>query len=149
MAGTFSFSKQPHYAHMKPADVHIWEKFIDQKPGFFDSCDYDVLVGEGNVYGDVENDPYARGFQQLTQKKIDAVCYKGEQAWIIEIKPRAASSALGQVRAYAKLFREKYPEVTDIVMAVITDQPQSDFTSIYADEGITLLETGFCEACYK
>ena len=132
---------------MKPADIHLWEKFITAYPDYFSSVDYDVHVGEGEIHGDLETDKLARGFQRLTQKKIDVVGYKDGKVILTEVKPIAGSMAFGQMLAYFKLWSEKHPEVGDRGMLIITDKCQSDFAEIYADNGIKCVELGFCAGC--
>jgi len=145
MIGEYPFGKLDYYPHMKPEDVKLWEKFISAFPDMWETCDYDVLVGDGVVAGDVEKDQYARSFQMLTQKKIDVVVYKGNEIGIIEIKPRAGSTALGQVVGYLELWLKKHPEVspTNVFMGIVTDEPQSDYATIYANQGIRLFIVGF------
>lgn len=134
---------------MKPADVHLWEEFIKQRPGAFDTVDYDVLGGQGVVIGDPETDPYSRSFQMLTQKKIDVVAYKGDLVEIIEIKPLAGASAMGQILAYRALWLQRHPEVDAnlVSMAVITNMLQSDYEKIYSDNNIKVYIVGMCEQC--
>lgn len=134
---------------MKPQDVHLWEEFINQHAAFFDFCEYDVLVGNGVVAGDTENDPYAKSFQMLTQKKIDVVGYKSDQVFIVEIKPLAGASAMGQVLGYRNLWLKDNPDrdPDNVHMAIITNMPQSDFAKLYEDHKIALFEVGMCEKC--
>lgn len=134
---------------MKPIDVHLWEEFIEQHPAFYEWCEYDVLVGNGVIAGDVEADPYAKSFQMLTQKKIDVVAYKGDAITIIEVKPLSGSAALGQLIGYKKLWHEANPDIdpAKVSMALITNLPQSDFAKIYQDLGIQLYEVGICDKC--
>ena len=132
---------------MKPQDKHLWDKFIETHPDYFESVDYDVLVGEGMVFGDVTKNRYAADFQMLTQKKIDVVGHKGDEAHIIEIKPNAGPTAFGQIVAYKQLWTKKYPEVSNVKMVVLTNEPQSDFEGIFAANGIELIKTGYCDKC--
>lgn len=141
------FGPLDHYPHMKPQDIHLWVKFLLANPGFGDTAEYDVLVGEGMIFGDVETDKYARDFQELTQKKIDVVVRKGSTVWIIEIKPNAGPTALGQVLAYAQLWRKKNIDERDVHLAILTNEPQSDYEEIFAAHGIDLVRTGFCADC--
>lgn len=147
MEGTYNYEKLAYYPHMKPADVHLWNKFIDEHPDFFETCDYDVSVGEGVIAGDIENDIYARDFQQLTQKKIDVVGYKGRDVWIVEVKPNAGSGAMGQIITYGNLWSQKHPNEKYLHLAIITNQQQSDYKNIYDDQDIDLLTVGFCPEC--
>lgn len=147
MEGRYKFKKLDWYPHMKPLDTHLWEEFIGKYPDFLDSVDYDVLVGEGMVFGDPATDQYARSFQMLTQKKIDAVGYKGSKVYIIEIKPNAGPTPLGQLFSYTQLWKKQHPEETNVAMLIITNEPQSDFEDIYSENGIELIKLGYCTKC--
>lgn len=144
MIGKFNYEHLSWYPHMKPADVQIWEIFMSQHPGEFDTCDYDFLVGEGVVMGDVSQDVYAKSFQILTQKKVDVIGYKGENIDIIEIKPFAGASAMGQVLSYRNLFIKQFPGLLpgNIRARVLTDRLQSDYAEIYASHGVDFVEVG-------
>ena len=141
------FGVLEHYPHMKPQDEHLWEKFLLTNPDFGDEVEYDVLVGEGMIFGDLKTDKYAADFQQLTQKKIDAVVRKGSTFYIFEIKPNAGPTALGQVLSYTRLWRQKHPEATNVHMVILTNQEQSDYAEIFASHSIELISVGFCDVC--
>lgn len=143
----YPFGKLEHYPHMKPVDIHLWNKFLSAQPKFGDRVDYDVLVGEGTVVGDVEQDEYVRDFQILTQKKIDAVVYKGGAVFVFEIKPFAGAHALGQVETYTTLLKHKRPDILQIRKAIITNKAQSDFAIVFEAYGIMLFEVGICSLC--
>lgn len=143
----YRFEKLDHYPHMKPIDVHLWEKFLRLKPDFGDRVDYDVLVGEGTVVGDVEHDQYVRDFQILTQKKIDAVVHKDSFVYVVEIKPFAGAHALGQVETYSTLLRRKDPNIGGISKVIVTNKAQSDYGFVFEKYGVTLFEVGICDLC--
>ena len=132
---------------MKPVDIHLWEKFLEQQPEFGVSADYDVLVGEGTVVGDVEHDKYVRDFQILTQKKIDAVVYVPGTTFVFEIKPFAGAHALGQVEAYSTLLRRKDPNIGNLRKVILTNKAQSDYGFVFEKYSVMLFEVGICSLC--
>lgn len=142
MKGKYQFAIQSHYPHLKPADVKIWEAFIRAYPNFFESCDYDVKVGKGASFLPEKGDKYAEDFRVLTQKKIDVVAYRGNDVWLIEVKPFAGSKALGQILTYEKLYREKLEGEPTIVKCVITTFLKDEFHAIYDEFNIESFEMG-------
>jgi len=96
------------YPHMVPNEVRIWKLFLKKHGSVFDNYRYDMHVGKG--IGKVPG--YDKTMQdmaiRLTQKRIDVVAYRGQAAYIIEIKERAGLSAIGQLIAYKKLYEDQY-----------------------------------------
>ena len=132
---------------MKPADVHLWEKFIRANPGFFDSCDYDVPVGPAPDWMNPDSDEYAQKELPLYKKKVDVVGWRGDDAFLVEVKPLAGSSALGQLMAYALLFRKDFPDVEILRTMIVTNTCQTGYCEIFRKHIITCHHVGFCNFC--
>lgn len=132
---------------MKPADVHLWEKFIKANPGFFDSVDYDFHVGDPPEWMDTKRDDFAKKEVRLYQKKIDVVGFIDELIWLIEIKPQAGSGALGQILSYRKLFLDEYDLEDTLRLGIITNECQSHYHNIFRSHNIQCFHTGFCPYC--
>ena len=147
MPGKFAFTIQSWYPHMKPADIHLWEKFIRANAGFFDSVDYDVPVGPAPDWLDIEKDELAKKELPLYQKKIDVVGFKDNLVWLVEVKPFAGSLALGQILSYEILFRKDNPGVNDLRLAIITNKIQNGYDVIFSQKGIQVFEVGTCPKC--
>ena len=142
MSGQYTFDIQSHYPHMKPADVLIWEAFIRGNPSFFSSVDYDVSVGEGAPFLPEGEEPFVSDYRILTQKKIDVVGYRGNEIWLIEIKPNAGSKALGQILTYEKLYSKQFPGETNLRKCVITNFLQNEYAGVYSKFGVVVIEVG-------
>ena len=147
MRGKFPFEIQSWYPHMKPADVHLWEKFIRANAGFFDSVDYDFPIGRGPDWLDVEGDELAKKQEILYKKKVDVVGYIGDIVWLIEVKPQAGSNALGQILSYEILFNDDFPDESHIRLGVVTNKAQNGYPRAYDMKGVRLFEVGTCSAC--
>ncbi len=147
MQGKYVYGLQSWYPHLKPNDVHLWEKFIRANANFFDTVDYDVAVGEGVVVGDVTADVYAKSFKKLTQKKIDVIGYRKDQVWIVEVKPFAGSSALGQLLSYRILFDDETLEGETVHLMIITNECRTEYKKIFESHNIRVEEVGICPYC--
>jgi len=147
MQGKYPFVIQSYYPHMKPADIHIWEKFIRANAGFFESVDYDVPVGEPPAWMDTENDSHAKGQAILYKKKIDVVAFRPGEIWLIELKPFAGSSALGQILAYEILYKREHKGTEVVRPCVITNACSNGFPDLFHAKGIACTETGICQKC--
>lgn len=126
MRGPFPYKLLPKYPHMKPADVAIWERFIQKFPDEYDSVDYDVAVGTGQRHEGAADVAIVDGFELLTKKKIDVVGYKGQTVHIIEVKPNAGPSALGQAKSYELLYKRDIDQVSPTRTRLITNIVSAD-----------------------
>lgn len=132
---------------MKPADVHIWEKFIRANPGKFLSCDYDVPVGPTPDWMNDTEDENGPRQGILYRKKIDVVAYTPDAIHLIEVKPSAGSSALGQIQGYKILFDDEFPDAMRTIPCVLTNKCQNGYLDIFARMGVQVTEAGICKHC--
>lgn len=113
--------KLPKYPHLLPADVDLWERFMAQHADFFESVEYDVHVGGAIDVKPWWSDKDIRSFSHLAAKRIDVVGHKGNQIWIVEVKPEAGLSALGQLISYQLLYKKRFGPTVPLVLCLVTD----------------------------
>lgn len=135
----FPFEKRGWYPHMKPADVAIWERFIDKNPGAYDTAEYDVEVGSPPPFDTVVNPETGGSVESLYKRKIDVVGTKNGNKDIIEIKPRAGTSAIGQVTAYARLYVRDFRPNAPTRPVIITDEIGVDMPELAEAAGVILI----------
>lgn len=139
MSAVFLFKKLAWYPHMMPNDVAIWERFIENNPDAYDKVIYDFPVGSDPDFDTALGDSSGATAQALYKKRIDVVGLKGDKVDIIELKPNAGASALGQVRAYVELYKRDV-SMTPVPRAVlITDTLRSDMDTLAQALGVTLI----------
>ena len=139
MAERFKFEKKNWYPHMKPADVLIWEKFIDKNPDYYDECEYDVPVGPGAPADPRVNEETEGDINALYQKKIDVVGFGDKQIDVVEVKPNAGSSAVGQVKYYKKLYLEDFKPRDEVFAVIVTNAVRPGMAEFCKAEGVVLL----------
>jgi len=128
------------YPHMLPNEVPIWERFLREHGKEFTSFDYDVHLGEG-----IEPPPdvppeIARAAKILTQKRVDVVGYKDDEIWIIEVKPYAGISALGQLVGYISMYREQFKPKERLIGAVVCEGIDPDIAKLMRRRGYKIFE---------
>jgi hypothetical protein len=128
------------YPHMLPNEVEIWERFLRNHAREFEGFDYDVHLGEG-----IEPPPdvppeIKRAAKILTQKRVDAVGYKGVEIWIFEVKPYAGLSALGQVSGYLAMYRSQFKPTARLVGAVVCEGIDPDVKKLMRKRGYKIFE---------
>lgn len=139
MPDRFEFKKRYYYPHMMPKDVAIWERFIETHPEFFDYCEYDVAVGSGPEFSTVVDDETEANVMRLYQRKIDVVGWKKGVPFIVECKPRASTSALGQLAGYVMLYTRDYNPATPPKAILLTDERTPDIEMIARQMGIEII----------
>lgn len=134
------YEKRASYPHLKPDEVEIWERFIEQYPAAFEEVQYDVMVGTPPPFDTTVNPETGADVTALYLKRIDAVGWKDGKPYIVEIKPRATTSALGQARAYARLYNRDVtpPQINGVI--IVTDEILPDMALLAKEEGIILVQ---------
>jgi len=128
---------------MMPNDITVWELFLTANPVRFDRLEYDVHVGKGYGYDEDSPDWHVRLTRGLTQFRIDVVGWISSEPTIIEVKPYAGLSTLGQLLGYRFFFiREIHTPILPHLLAV-TDQTTQDMRVLFTEYDIELAEVGF------
>ena len=128
------------FKHMLPRDAKLWQRFLFHHQDYFERFDYDVRVGDGVDIGPGFPDFAVTQAKLLTQKRIDAVGYHGTEIWVIEAKPDAGLSALGQLLGYRVLWNNQYPQQPVTYLAIVTDFLGPDEITFYEHYGIKTYE---------
>lgn len=130
------------YPHMMANDIAIWERFLISPNNIFDGFSYDIHVGTGRGYTELDPEWKVKLAKALTCFRIDAVGWRGTSATIIEVKPFAGLSALGQILAYAHLWQVDFPDKPLRALLIVTDSTTDDVKKVYAANAIFLIEVG-------
>ena len=139
MRDIFKYEKRYKYPHMKPADVAIWERFIEKFPDAYETCQYDFNVGDAPPFNPMGDDGEDLNQDALYRLKIDVVGKKNGKIDIIELKPKAGPSTIGQVKGYRLLYMRD--EVVNITpnMIIITDQLMPNMEFMAKEEGVKII----------
>jgi len=105
---TFPPEKRLKYPHLFPRDVATWERFIEKYGSLYNSFAYDVRVGKPTWVFPHWRRSYKKDARILSKLRIDVVGFTDKVIDIIEVKPRATSSAIGQVLTYKEQFIEDF-----------------------------------------
>lgn len=136
--GRFPYQTLEKYPGMKPEDVAVWDRFIIANPKYFDTCDYNVHVGEGAETDPEHSEAMQRDHTMLTQKKIDVVGYRGEAPSIVEVKPIANMRALGQILVYERLFLDMHPELVNVPLIIVCGEVERETDALFLEHAIQI-----------
>lgn len=126
------------YPHMSREDTQIWERYIAQHPKIFTQAAYDVKVGEGQTPPPTLKEPYVKMVADLSKKRIDVLATDGHQLYIIEVKPHAALSAVGQIILYHHLLPKDIFQELPRQMVLLCRTHDPDITSYCKKERIEI-----------
>ena len=133
--------KMNRYPHMMSEDAAVWQRYLTEPVTEMKRVWYDVHVGSGNVSAAESDEMIRRISAGVTRKRIDVVARVGGGYWVIELKPRADMTALGQALAYSRMFEAEYGAGDEVWPVVIAGEIDGDLVSIYDDSGVGLIVT--------
>lgn len=139
MPELYPYGIRNKYPHLKPADEAIWERFMAAYPEAYDSVQYDLNCGEGAQGLSHEDPAMTKSWGHLKARKIDVVGFSEDHVDIIEIKPHAGPSALGQVLGYLHLYLGYVDPHADARPVIITDSMENDMPILSAKMGVRVL----------
>lgn len=139
MIDIFPFEKRNNYPHMSQADTKIWERFLDQYPQAYDSVQYDFHVGDAPGFNTLMDDGEDRNQDKLYRLRIDVVGRSGSSLDIIEIKPSAGPSTIGQVKSYKMLYERDEDPLGKVNMIILTDKENPNMDYLCKKEGVKLI----------
>lgn len=126
----FPPEKLKKYPHLMISDVEIWERYLDLHAKYWESFEYDVRVGEGQQPNPEHPEYIQTMAKALTEKRIDVIGRIRGKVWIIEVKPSAMLSAVGQLISYQILYEERYPGAGATELMIVTDRVGPDLENL-------------------
>lgn len=140
MADTFyKYEKRYNYPHMKPRDVEIWERFIAKYPDAYDTCQYDFAVGDVPPFMEQRSSREGQAMKELYKSKIDVLGFKGDTIDLIEVKPEAGASSIGQLLGYVSLYKRDVNPTLPVRPVIVTDTLRTNMDYLTKEQGVTLI----------
>lgn len=127
---------QAKYPHMKKGEAAVWDRFLAQMPWNVVSVLYDVRLGEGARVDDGVPDWVKRMAWALSTKRVDVLVETPLEFIIVEVKPRGALSAIGQLLGYLVLFQRQFHPQKRVRLALVCERVAPDMTPILSEYGI-------------
>lgn len=123
---TYPCTPRDKYPHMQPNDALLWNQFLKAYADPNVQVAYDVHLG--TIPHTSDDDPLwlKKYLAANYPKKADVLIFLPRHTLVVEIKPYAGLTALGQALGYAALFQQQYPTHPRVTPAILTDNPQPD-----------------------
>ena len=135
----FPYGKRDHYPHMKPADVEIWNRFIDKYPKAYDEVSYDFGMGEGPGFSTLVSPETGGDDLELYLKKADVLGFKGREVDVIEVRPRADMATIGNACCYRKMWHAKFCDRQICQSVIITDSLRANMAFLCKEMGVKII----------
>ena len=139
MLDVFKYETRANYPHMSVADEAIWERFIAKYPDAYKQVQYDFHVGEAPPFNTLMDDGEDRNQDKLYRLRIDVVASSPLGIDIIEIKPKAGPSSIGQLKAYKTLYERDEDPQEKCGMILITDSEMPNMDYLCKQENVKLI----------
>lgn len=153
-------SPDQNFPHMLPRERDMFRAWLNNFGQQFDGFMFDVRIGVGRpaTFQDIKKYQVQLGFstgltqeqqdridgqiriawQALTQKRIDAIGFRGTETWLIEIKKVFNMSLLGQIDVYSLLLLREYPPDGPFLRAAIVGSVDPDLGEFASARGIQI-----------
>lgn len=106
----FSLLDRQRLPGLIPQEIVIFKAWWALHNAEYTAYDFNVRVGKGYDPGPDLPDDIRKSAIDSTRKRIDAVLWKGNQPYIIEVKVRATPPVIGQMVCYRLLWMQQNPD---------------------------------------
>lgn len=130
----------PSYPHMLAEDSEVWTEFLKNLPVDIRQVWYDVHVGEAMKLPEGSSELDKKVALGVSRKRIDVVALYRNVYWVIEVKPTANMTALGQVITYRRLFALEYAEMRAVQGVVVCFEVEPDVLDDFQIENIAVFQ---------
>ncbi len=127
------------YAHMMREDHATWTAFIESDIRDLDEVWYDVHVGAPMELPKDSPNYMKAVVEGVSRKRIDVVGRLGTAMFIIEVKPFANMTAIGQVVTYARLFNREFNIHPNAVPMIVSTRCDRDILEIAESLGVKII----------
>lgn len=138
MLEVFKYEKRYWYPHMKPRDIEIWERFISKYPDAYESCIYDLGIGDVPPFMAQTSSPQGQAMRELYRLKVDVLGFKDDSIDLIEIKPEAGASTIGQLLGYVAIYKRDSKPTKLVRPIIITNTLRTNMEFLTQEQGVTL-----------
>ena len=129
----------PSYPHFLAADTDVWTRYLGNPIVPIKEVWYDVHVGGAVKLLPGADEMDKRIAAGVTRKRIDVVAKVGAGFWIIEVKPVAGMTAIGQIIIYTRLFVQEFQVTGEVFPVIVADQVDQDVAPEIDSLGVVVI----------
>lgn len=139
MRDLFNFELRPSYPHMNVRDKEIWERFINKYPGVYTGVQYDFHIGDAPPFNTLMDDGEDKNQDMLYRLRIDVIGHRDNSIDLIELKPDAGASTIGQLESYGILYKRDEEPRKPVQLVIITNVEKPNMAYLCKEKGIILI----------
>jgi len=117
-------------------DWQPWQAWLKTEPARRSLYAYNVRLSAGDAPASIIGADDRRLWQQLTDKRIDAVGRDAERFTIYEARRITGWSAIGQLLGYCQLWRLNFPELELEPCMIVTERIDDAIRSVALRQGL-------------
>lgn len=134
----FKYEKRASYPHMSFRDKELWDKFVEKYPDAYNTCQYDFHLGDGPNFNTLDDDGEDFNQDMLYRVRADVIAFSDNQIDIIEVKPNAGPSTIGQVMSYWKLYMRDEEPKQKVGLVIVTDKENPNMAWLCKQDDVRL-----------
>jgi hypothetical protein len=131
-------SDRQSFPGLMPNEVLVLKRWLKLHESEYDRFEYNVRIGPGFDPGEKHMDEIRAMSIANTQRRIDAIAWKGQQATIIEVKQRASFAAVGQLFGYETHWLSEHPGSGTPRLLLVAESTAEGTDLVIKRAGITL-----------
>lgn len=139
MRDLFKYELRPSYPHMNIRDKEIWDRFINKYPGIFTGAQYDFHIGDAPPFNTLMDDGEDKNQDMLYRLRIDVIGHTDNDISIIEVKPSAGPSTIGQVEGYKILYERDEEPKKPVKAVIVTDRENPNMAWLCKQKDVYLI----------
>jgi len=115
------FYKGKRLTHLNKLEVAIWKRFLDKYEDKYTNYVYDFHLPIAKKPPVDLSPTYVANMNKLSAKRIDVVMEGKFSKWLVEIRPKARQTSIGQLSLYYYLYRKYYASEKRISLMLVSD----------------------------
>lgn len=123
-------------------DWQPWQAWLRTEPGRNQVYAYNVRLSAGTAPANITDPGDRRLWEQLTDKRIDAVGRADDRFTIYEARRITGWSAIGQLIGYCELWRLNFPTLTLQPCMLVTERIDDAIRAIALRQGLHVYVAG-------
>jgi hypothetical protein len=129
-------AERSKFPGMRPTEANVLRAWLRQHEHEYDKFDYNVRVGPGLDPGPEYSEAVRKTAIDSSQKRIDAVGWRGEEPTLIEVKDFAIGLAIAQISEYGRLWVSYRPDSDVPKLLIVCTRAEPGFSTRAAGAGI-------------
>lgn len=127
---------QLQFPGMTSIETEIAKAWVRNHGDDYDRLEFNVRLGKATAVPDSYDESIQRLSAAVTRQRADIVAWFEYSVDIIEVKPRAKTSAIGQLLGYRHLWLDDHPNIPVRRLVVVARDMDDNVATVYSRENV-------------